>query len=481
MHVVLPLVEERGHTMHCNVLADTTPDRRKLLRYEEGTSEAASAWSRCVMSHGVAVASSAIISFLARTMPPPREASPPLPAHVGSPASTLSSLPSTNRRDSSSSDDDSGSEDDDEWAMSDQSPRWYCLFPRVDTSGRKGGDALVEAWHLGMYARAYDSACLWGIGVSPDSSAAGNGEAAAGLCSGREALTVPSAARDIDGLVDVLEGFVRESGKFKLVRLSQGIMAGFKAAGLPIASLTPSLMVTLLRGGDEEQSTISSYLCGGQGRVSACLRYILADERACRGLGGGEGTMLALTLDGKLKRFKRGDEGSDDESESESEDDDDDDDDEGGMGGEIRRNRSGGGRERGRKVSTQFYLANDDQKVALGGMRGALSSRILDVSEGYLNAREVSRLRKHANVRSLQGSAEQFCLCLGFVLPGEWSGKTVVDPTEEWSIHRLEELWYDMLMLTVKQAITRTQTDAQTRAHTHTHTPFNFFPGPPMR
>jgi hypothetical protein len=449
VHVVLPLVEERGHTMHCNVLADTTPDRRKLLRYEEGTSEAAAAWSRGVMSHGVAVASGSIVSFLARTMPPPREAPPPLAAHVRPRASTLSGLPSTSRRDSSSSDGDSGSEDDDKWAMPNQSPRWYCLFPRVDTSGRKGGDALIEAWHLGMYARAYDSAILWGIGASPDSgAAAGNGEAVAGLCSGREALTVPSAARDMDGLVDVLEGFVRESGKFKLVRLSQGMMAGFKAAGLPISSLTPSLMVGLLRGGDEEQSTISRYLCGEEGRVSACLRYILADERACKGLGGGEGTMLALTLDGNLKRFRKGDQGSDDESESESEsgDDeeegyDDDDDDEGRGRGGIWRNRSGGRGGEGREVSTQFYLANDDQKVALGGVRGHLSSRILDVSEGYLNAREVSRLRKHANVTSLQGSAQQFCLCLGFVLPCEWSGKTFVDPTKEWSIKRLEELW----------------------------------------
>jgi hypothetical protein len=158
--------------------------------------------------------------------------------------------------------------------------------------------------------------------------------------------------------------------------------------------------------------------------------------------------MLALTLDGNLKRFRKGDQGSDDESESESEsgDDeeegyDDDDDDEGRGRGGIWRNRSGGRGGEGREVSTQFYLANDDQKVALGGVRGHLSSRILDVSEGYLNAREVSRLRKHANVTSLQGSAQQFCLCLGFVLPCEWSGKTFVDPTKEWSIKRLEELW----------------------------------------
>ena len=30
LHVVLPLVEERGYSLHANLFADTSPDRRKV-------------------------------------------------------------------------------------------------------------------------------------------------------------------------------------------------------------------------------------------------------------------------------------------------------------------------------------------------------------------------------------------------------------------------------------------------------------------
>eukprot|EP00854_Cymbomonas_tetramitiformis_P014088 gene14088-16657_t len=450
VHCALPLLDERGHTMHLNLYAPTSPDRRKLLRSDDPHNRA---WTPACMEYGLAPAAAMLLQLIAhRVVHGLTESSLPgtedtagengdLRMSDGSivelQASPLSGARSGRELQRSNSINVRASEKpslqrvttaqlatrdlpfrasvptntsgissplvEGGAAEEDLTP-WYALFPRVADPGASGADDMIALLQRCIYKCVHQLPVLAHL-TSPDHAPDPDGghvpkamvvaqDTLRILCEpASEVMYLDRGALARGPTLPVFMEVLQRTECVRLVEPTSCMLKGFQLAGHPLGALTPASMCKLLRA---PSPLLRRFLLEHPTAHLTCLEYILTDEA---GAAAVPGCWIARTLDDHLRRIAPTPYPSSPKPSK----------------GAMPR----GLPESFEVTEDRLYVASQEQKPLLVP---ELAGHILSMAGGHLDDRSLQRLCHHADVVVLDRSPAALCGVLPALLPATWRG-----------------------------------------------------------
>jgi hypothetical protein len=260
VHVALPLIDEVFWGMHANIFADTTPDRRKLLRSQE---RHIVAWSTALMEDGCAKASASLIHLVAQEQVKVLDLTPSAAALAdeglgqGTGVATASRHQPQRRNSLSDSDSDredvgrgvgfaggkGGEGEGSKEGSGFMAPTWYSLFPQLDDGTQ---DKLLQALWRAVYTQLWQLPVMVTFSSSGAETEGGQAVLTAELCRASEAMYIDPSSVPQANLRWILGQVIQHTGMSRLIYPSAAMVKGFKAAGLALQALTPQALAAML-------------------------------------------------------------------------------------------------------------------------------------------------------------------------------------------------------------------------------------------